>query len=105
MIFNIVGWIGGFLLAFCGLPQAIKAIKEKHAYGLSWMFLLSWFFGEILVLIFVVAQNLKWPINQAVINNLQWPLIFNYSFNIFVVSIILKYKISPKRTPQWMQTN
>ena len=80
---EIIGWVGAFLLATCGLPQAIKSWRQKHSYGLSLWFLLMWMAGEVLVLIYVLP---KW----------HWPLIFNYTTNIVFVTIILYYKLWPK---------
>lgn len=77
-----LGWLGGALLAACGLPQAIKSWRQKHSFGLSIWFLLMWLFGEIFVLIYVLP---KW----------HWPLIFNYSANIVLVLVILYYKLRP----------
>lgn len=78
-----IGWLGGVLLAACGLPQAIKSYRQKHSHGLSLMFLLMWLGGELLVLVYVLP---KW----------HWPLIFNYAANIALVSVILYYKLRPQ---------
>jgi uncharacterized protein with PQ loop repeat len=77
-----IGWIGSILLAFCGLPQAIESYKTKSSAGLTWGFLIMWFVGEILTVIYIIP---KW----------HWPLIFNYTANIFFLSIILYFKIKP----------
>jgi uncharacterized protein with PQ loop repeat len=79
-----IGWIGGILLAFCGLPQAIESYKTKNSDGLTWGFLGMWGMGEIFTIIYILP---KW----------HWPLIFNYTANIIFISIILYYKIKPKR--------
>jgi uncharacterized protein with PQ loop repeat len=77
---EIIGWIGSALLALCGIPQALKAYKEKHANGVDWTFLAMWGIGEILTLVYVFP---KWHL----------PLIFNYVFNIIAIGIIVYYKI------------
>jgi MtN3 and saliva related transmembrane protein len=79
-----IGWIGSVLLAFCGLPQAIESWRTKNSDGLTWSFLLMWGVGEIFTIIYILP---KW----------HWPLIFNYTANIIFISIILYYKIKPKR--------
>lgn len=79
------GWLGGALLAACGLPQAIKSYRQKHSYGLSLWFLLMWLLGEILVLAYVLP---KW----------HWPLILNYTANIILVAVILYYRLRPTKT-------
>jgi len=79
-----IGWIGSILLAFCGLPQAIESYKTKNSDGLTWGFLGMWGMGEIFTIIYILP---KW----------HWPLIFNYTANIIFISIILYYKIKPRR--------
>lgn len=79
-----IGWIGSILLAFCGLPQAIESYKTKSSAGLTWGFILMWFVGEILTVIYIIP---KW----------HWPLIFNYTANIIFLSVILYFKIKPAK--------
>jgi uncharacterized protein with PQ loop repeat len=79
-----IGWIGSILLAFCGLPQAIESYKTKNSDGLTWGFLGMWGMGEIFTIIYILP---KW----------HWPLIFNYTANIIFISIILYYKIKPRK--------
>ena len=79
-----IGWIGSILLAFCGLPQAIESFKTKNSDGLTWGFLIMWGVGEIFTIIYILP---KW----------HWPLIFNYTANIIFISIIVYYKLKPKR--------
>jgi uncharacterized protein with PQ loop repeat len=79
-----IGWIGSILLAFCGLPQAIESYKTKNSDGLTWGFLIMWGVGEIFTIIYILP---KW----------HWPLIFNYTANLIFISVILYYKIKPKR--------
>ena len=43
---NIFGWLGSTLLAFCGLPEAIRAISSP-SYDISLAFVLLWGFGEL----------------------------------------------------------
>lgn len=76
-----IGWIGSWSLAVCGLPQAIKCIKDGNASGMSWEFILLWFIGEIFTLVYILQQNgLK-------------PLIANYSLNVVFTLIILYIKV------------
>ena len=78
-MFDTVGWIGGVLLAFCGIPQAYKSWKEKSSEGLSWSFLLMWGFGEVFLLMYAVPKMLL-------------PVMFNLSINILTVLVIIYYK-------------
>lgn len=73
-------WLGSILLAGCGIPQAWHCARTQSAEGLSWSFVLAWFFGEVLTLAYVVDL-------QSV------PLILNYSVNILCLLVILRYKI------------
>ena len=76
---DLMGWIGSLLLAGCGLPEAILAIKNKRT-GLSWPFLIMWGLGEIFVLIPVLFK-VKTP----------W-LIINYTFNTILIGVIVYVK-------------
>jgi len=80
---EIIGWLGGFMLAICGAPQAWKSYKDGHSYGISWGFIGLWFWGEVFVLIYILPTGLL-------------PLILNYTFNILIGSIILWYKFKPR---------
>lgn len=42
---EIIGWLGGILLTFCGLPQAWKSYKDGHSYGINMYFIQMWFCG------------------------------------------------------------
>ena len=76
-----IGWIGGCLLAFCGIPQAWQAYKNKHADGIDWYFLWMWFLGEIFVMIYSLA-----------LPKIPWPVIFNLATNIVTLLPIFYYK-------------
>ena len=77
---EMIGWAGAILFAICGLPQAVQCAREGHARGLNWFFLLAWFFGEVLTIIYV------WP-------KADYPLLFNYFLNLLFLVVILRYKI------------
>jgi MtN3 and saliva related transmembrane protein len=81
---EIIGWIGASLLAFCGLPQAIKSFRDGNSDGISWMFILMWGFGELLGLIYIISLG-------AI------PLVLNYSLNLILVSVILWFKMYPRK--------
>ncbi len=82
---ELLGIVGSFLLSICGLPQALKAYKDGHSAGLSWTFIISWFLGEALLLIYVLLTS------RDLI------LCVNYVFNILILIIIIKYKSFPRR--------
>lgn len=83
---EVIGWIGSILFALCGLPQALMAWKNKNSDGLSWIFLMMWFFGEVFTFTYVVTK-------EDVL-----PLLVNYSLNFVFLLIIMWYKLFPKRT-------
>jgi len=82
--YMIMGWLGSICLALCGVPQAIQSYQDKHSHGISWGMLLLWAFGECFALTYVF-------------NKLDMPMVMNYGINIFVVALMLYYKIYPKQ--------
>lgn len=80
--FYIMGWLGSLCLALCGVPQALQSYKDKNSHGISWGMLLLWAFGEVFALTYVF-------------NKLDMPLLMNYAINIFVVALMLYYKVNP----------
>ena len=75
---EFIGWIGSFLLAFCGIPQLIKGLIEPTTIKkISIWFLLTWFFGELFIMIYTFVYAFKWP------------LIFNYLINLSTLIGIL----------------
>jgi len=82
--FILMGWLGSICLALCGVPQAIQSWNDKHSHGISWGMLLLWAFGECFALTYVF-------------NKLDMPMVMNYGINIFVVGLMLYYKIYPRK--------
>ena len=80
---ELSGIIGAILFAFCGLPQAITCIKTGNSRGLSWTFLIMWFFGEIFTIVYILPKN-------------DYILLGNYIMNFVFLLIMLKYKIKPR---------
>lgn len=78
-----IGYLGGLLLAICGIPEVIRTIKDKRCH-LGWSFLLLWFFGEVFMEIYAFELS-------------DFPLIFNYTFNLVLVGVMLIYKIKNKK--------
>lgn len=81
-----IGWIAGLLFAFCGLPQAIKCIKEGHAKGVSVLFLYMWLVGEVLMQYYVINKH-----------GFDMPLLVNYWINTIFCLVIAKYLHFPRR--------
>jgi uncharacterized protein with PQ loop repeat len=79
-----IAWAGSVLFAICGIPQAVKCYQDKSSAGLSWAFLLCWFWAEIFMLIYTIDRR-------------DWPLVFNYVANFGVVNVMLYFKIWGKK--------
>ena len=85
MIATIVGWIGTFCFAFCGVPLAIQCVRQGHAKSLSPCFLVLWTVGEFCYV-------------AAVLHDFGWVgwMMFNYLLNIACALVIWKYYFSPR---------
>lgn len=80
----IIGWVGAFMLALCGLPQAIECIRRGNAEGLNLTFLLLWTAGEIATL-FAISTDA--PL---------YYLFLNYGLNLVFLTVIWRYKLWPR---------
>lgn len=79
-----IGWISSLLLGGCAFFEVIHTVR-KGRNDSSWLFLLSWYFGEIGFLIYVFPK-------------MDLPLLANYLLNIVLITILLKYKLKPKNS-------
>ena len=79
-----VGWAGSALLSACGLPQAIKSMRDGKTVGLSHLFLWLWLAGEALTLAYVASS----------IDSL--PLLVNYFANMIAVTVVLYFLYFPR---------
>ena len=77
---NLIGWMGSICFAFCGAPQAIKCIQQKHAKGVSGLFLSLWLMGEVCYIIAVLTE----------FGFVIW-MMFNYLLNLIWISVIFYY--------------
>ena len=82
---EIIGWIGGIMLALCTVPQAIQSYRQKHSLGISKLFLGMWLAGELLTATYVFPKH-------------NYPLLFNYAVNVVCLVIIGWYKYRPQVT-------
>lgn len=80
---EVFGYIGSFLLAICGLPQAMQSIKDGHSNGINVATALLWLFGEIFIIIYVLPKG-------------DIPLLLNYFSNLLIIGTITKYKFFPR---------
>ena len=82
---EVLGWIGAWLLALCGAPQAWNCYKVGHGRGLDPMFLIMWTIGIACMLVYILLKGF-----------ISAPLIANYTMNLVFLSIILRYKYFPR---------
>lgn len=76
---QVFGWIGSILLACCGLPLLVGAIRDRSiARNISMAFLQAWLWGEIFVAAYAVLLG----------DELR-PVLFNVSMNIVCILGIL----------------
>ncbi|MCD6332612.1 MAG: PQ-loop repeat-containing protein [Bacteroidales bacterium] len=73
--FITIGWIGNIILSLGVIPQVIKTWRTHNVSSFSWMFLLNWCIGVILVFIYLLAQNIH-------TGEYQWSMWVNYAINI-----------------------
>ncbi len=81
-----LGLLGTLCFILCGIPQAIKAVEDGHARGVSGLFLALWFFGSLVMLVYVRAEH---PEDRF--------LLANYIVNLAVSGVICRYKLFPRR--------
>jgi MtN3 and saliva related transmembrane protein len=72
-VIDLLGWIGAFCLAMCGLPQLIKLLRTKRARDLSLFFLAMWAAGEICFLTYIAFRTPTAPL----IANATWSLVLS----------------------------
>ena len=85
MFHVVLGWIGAFLFAVCAVPQVVKTWRSRSAGDLSWLFLLFWFFGEVLTLAYIITDDVLESITH-------YPLYLNYMFNTVLVIYLIYAK-------------
>lgn len=81
---EMVGYIGGILLALCGIPEAFMSIVKGRS-GVTMGLALMWWLGEIAMLIYVF--EIASP-----------PLLINYLTNVICTTIIVRYKLWPRNS-------
>ena len=78
---EVLGYVGAFLFAFCGLPQCIMTYRTKKADDLSWWFLIMWYFGLLFTFMYVLLSNVA-------SGEYQYPLLGNYVFNFVLLNYL-----------------
>lgn len=57
MLIELLGVVALVVLSLAAVPQAIRALREGHAKGLSWSYLLLAFFGFLLMLVYTILSH------------------------------------------------
>ena len=78
------GIIGSILLGASALPQALESYRSKNSDGLALGFVAMWWFGMVFMTVYIVPKG-------------DMILIANYITNLFLVTIIVRYKLWPIR--------
>ena len=76
---EVIGYIGSAFLAINAVPELIRTINDGRCH-IGWPMLVLWFLGEIFTTIYAIS-----------LGNL--PLVMNYVFNLFIVIVIVCYKL------------
>ena len=80
---EILAIIGSILLAACGAPLALDAIKHKRS-DIPSLFLIMWGLGEVFTAIYVIYKG-------------ENALTLNYISNIIFIVPVAYYRYFPKR--------
>ncbi len=83
---NILGIFASIILVMSSLPQVILCLKQGHAKGVSAGMLWLWLIGMILMGIYIVSTR-----GGDLI------LFCNYSVNICMILVIMKFKYFPRK--------
>lgn len=84
---NAVGWLGSILFALCAVPQVYTTWTTHDVSGLSLVFVLMWFAGELFSAIYLVWDDIKH-------NTRHYPIYFNYTLNTACVTYLLFAKLT-----------
>jgi uncharacterized protein with PQ loop repeat len=82
---QVVGWLGSVFLAAAGFPQLIKTFREGHARGMAWWYLILLWLGFFSMFVFTIRSRAAMQ------------LILSYSLQLTVFSVILYFKIWPRK--------
>jgi lipid-A-disaccharide synthase-like uncharacterized protein len=76
---ELIGYIGSAFLAINAVPELIRTINDGRCH-IGWPMLVLWLLGEIFTTVYAIS-----------LGNI--PLIMNYVFNLFIVIVMLWYKL------------
>ena len=81
-----IGWVGNIALSIGIIPQVIQTWKTHDVSSFSWLFLLLWCGGVIMVFIYIAGEN-------VIKKSYQWSLWLNYAINIIGTFYLVIAKI------------
>lgn len=81
---EIIGYISAVFLAICGLPTMLISIKRGNSDHIDPYLLTLWYVGEICGSVYAIHLE-------------SLPLILNYMTNTLFLTIIVIYKIYPRK--------
>ena len=82
---ELLGWSSQLLFMICGAPQAYVSWRQGHSTGVSGPFLFLWYIAELLSIVYGFAIDVSLQI------------LVNYFVNAGFISIIIFYKLFPRR--------
>ena len=79
---DLFGWLGAVLFAICALPQVYTTWTSQSVNGMSFLFILMWFLGELFSAVYLVWDDIQK-------NTRHYPIYFNYGLNTACVTYLL----------------
>jgi uncharacterized protein with PQ loop repeat len=78
---EIIGWMGTTFLSTASIPQVYKVLKEGHAEGLSWLYVILILFGLICMSFYANSNN----------SGMSLEVSYSVQFILFLVIVIRKF--------------
>ncbi len=86
-IVEIVGFSASAMLMMSTVPQTLKVIRQRHAHGMSALYLSMSELGMLMMLTYVLCSSRSMP------------LVINYAFNGTMFGLMLAYRLFGARRP------
>lgn len=78
----LAGWLGAALFALCAVPQVYTVWTTNNIAGISTIFILMWWLGELFSAIYLIWDDITKKTTH-------YPIYFNYGINFVCVSYLL----------------
>lgn len=86
LVFSLFGTIGAACFALCSLPQIAKCLREGHASGVSWGFVIMGIGGNVFSAAYLVRSDI-------LAGTTHWPIYANYTVALILCLGLLWLKI------------